>query len=104
MGRSAIPGGGGHVLLNKAGMGQLLRDPAIAVELGNRMRRVQAALPGSELQVTRSGVRARAKVAYGSDFDEADTGALSRALDLAGGQRGYKKKFNKPRNARKASS
>ncbi len=104
MGRSAIPGGGGHVLLNKAGMGQLLRDPAIAVELGNRMRRVQAALPGSELQVTRSGVRARAKVAYGSDFDEADTGALSRALDLAGAQRGYKKKFNKPRNARKASS
>jgi hypothetical protein len=101
---SKIPGGGGEVKLNYKGMGQLLRDPAIAYELGSRMRRVQAAIPGSELEVTRSGVRARAKVAYGSDFDEANTGTLSRALDLAGGQRGYKKKFNKPRNARKASS
>ena len=102
MAKSVIPGGNGYVLLNKAGMRQLLRDPAIAEELGNRMRRVQGAIPGSERQVTRSGVRARAKVANGSDFDEANTGALSRALDLAGGQRGYKKLFNKPRKARKS--
>jgi hypothetical protein len=83
------------------GMRSLLRDPKIAEELRRRMTRVQGAIPGSELEVTRSGVRARAKVAYGSDFDEANTGALSRALDLAGGERGYKKKTNKPR-ARKA--
>ena len=101
MGRSQIPGGGGYVLLNYMGMRNLLRDPAIAAELRERMTRVQAAIPGSELEVTRKGVRARAKVAYGSDFDEANTGALSRALDLAGGQRGYKKKTNKPK-ARKA--
>ena len=100
---SKIPGGGGEVKLNFKGMGELLRSPAIASELRTRMRRVQAAIPGSELEVLTKGRRARAKVAYGSDFDEANTGALSRALDLAGGQRGYKKKFNKPRNARKAS-
>jgi len=101
VGRSQIPGGGGYVLLDYMGMRSLLRDPKIAEELRRRMTRVQGAIPGSELEVTRSGVRARAKVAYGSDFDEANTGALSRALDLAGGERGYKKKTNKPR-ARKA--
>ena len=101
---SKIPGGGGEVKLNFKGIGELLRSPAIASELRSRMRRVQAAIPGSELEVLTKGRRARAKVVYGSDFDEANTGALSRALDLAGGQRGYKKKFNKPQNARKASS
>lgn len=100
---SNIPGGGGKVILDYMGMRQLLRDPAIADELRERMTRVQAALPGSQLEVTRKGVRARAKVIRGSDFEEANTGELSRALDLAGGQRGYKTKSRK-RKARKASS
>lgn len=101
---SKIPGGGGEVKLNFKGMGQLLRSPEVASELRNRMRRVQSALPGSELQVLTNGRRARAKVSRGSDFDEANTGDLARALDLSGGQRGYKVKTNKPRRARGASS
>lgn len=100
MGSSKIPGGGGEVKLNFKGMGELLRSPAIADELRSRMRRVQAALPGSELEVLTRGRRARAKVARGSDFDEANTGDLARALDLSGGERGYKVKTNKPRRAR----
>jgi hypothetical protein len=100
---SKIPGGGGEVKLNFKGMGELLRSPAIASELRTRMRRVQAAVPGSELDVVTSGRRARAKVSRGSDFDEANTGTLSRALDLAGGERGYKVKTNKPK-ARKSST
>lgn len=103
MAKSPIPGGGGYVELNFRGMGQLLRSEEIAGELRSRMRRVQAAVPGSELEVTRGGRRARAKVLRGSDFEEANTGALSRALDLAGGQRGYRKKTRKP-TARKAKS
>lgn len=103
MGSSKIPGGGGEVKLNFKGIGELLRSPEIASELRSRMARVQSAVPGSQLEVIRSGRRARAKVSRGSDFDEANTGTLSRALDLAGGQRGYKVKSNKPR-ARKASS
>ena len=97
---SKIPGGGGEVKLNFKGMGELLRSPAIASELRTRMRRVQSAVPGSQLDVLTSGRRARAKVSRGSDFDEANTGTLSRALDLSGGQRGYKVKTNKPRRAR----
>lgn len=59
-----------------------------------RMRRVQSALPGSELIVERNGkTRARAKVARGSVYDEANTGALGRALSLAGGVRGNKAQF-----------
>lgn len=99
---SKIPGTkDDRVVLNFGGMGQLLRSPAIAAELESRMRRVQSALPDSELSVSRGGRRARAKVARGSDFDEANTGDLSRALDLSGGQRGMKVKSRKPR-ARKA--
>lgn len=104
MGSSKIPGGGGTVKLNFNGMRELLRSPAIASELRERMRRVQAALPGSELEVSTRGRRARAKVVRGSDFDEANTGDLARALDLSGGERGYKVKTNKPRRARGASS
>jgi hypothetical protein len=100
---SKIPGGGGEVKLNFKGMGELLRSPAIASELRTRMRRVQSAVPGSQLDVLTSGRRARAKVSRGSDFDEANTGTLSRALDLAGGQRGYKVKTNKPK-ARRSST
>jgi hypothetical protein len=100
---SLIPGTQDRLVLNFSGMGELLRSPAIASELEGRMRRVQAALPGSELQVSRGGRRARVKVARGSDFEEANTGELSRALDLAGGQRGMKIKSKKPK-ARKAKS
>ena len=94
---SKIPGGGGEVKLNFKGMGELLRSPAVASELRSRMARVQSALPGSQLEVVTGGRRARAKVIRGSDFDEANTGDLARALDLSGGQRGYKVKTNKPR-------
>jgi len=97
---SKIPGGGGEVTLNFKGMGELLRSKEVASQLRKRMARVQSAVPGSDLQVLRSGRRARAKVIRGSDFDEANTGTLSRALDLAGGKRGYKVKTNKPRRAR----
>jgi hypothetical protein len=97
---SKIPGGGGEVTLNRKGMGDLLRSQAIASMLRARMLRVQAAVPGSDLEVTTKGRRARAKVSRGSDFDEANTGELSRALDLTGGQRGYKVKTNKPKPRR----
>ena len=97
---SKIPGGGGEVKLNFKGMGELLRSKEVASQLRKRMARVQSAVPGSDLQVLRNGRRARAKVVRGSDFDEANTGTLSRALDLAGGERGYKVKTNKPRRAR----
>jgi len=98
---SLIPGTqNDRVNLNFKGMGQLLRSREIAAELRLRMRRVQAAVPGSELQVLR---RARAKVLFGSDFDEASTGQLSRALDLSRGQRGVRTKTRKPK-ARKANS
>ena len=94
---SKIPGGGGEVKLNFKGMGELLRSQEVADELRKRMTRVQGAVPGSLLIVVRSGRRARAKVINGSDFDEANTGNLSRALDLSGGDRGYKVKTNKPK-------
>jgi len=99
---SKIPGGGGEVRLNFKGMGELLRSPAIEAELRSRMKRVQAAVPGSELYTTTTS-RARAVVARGSDFDEANTGELGRALDLAGGQRGYKVKTNKPKPRRSST-
>jgi len=93
---SKIPGGGGEVKLDFKGMGELLRSPEILAELNERMQRVKAALPGSEIRQTRQR-RARVKVARGSDYEEANTGELSRALDLAGGERGYKVKTNKPK-------
>lgn len=100
MGSSKIPGGGGEVILNRLGMGQLLKSQPIANELRQRMTRVQSALPGSELEVNTKGGRARAKVKRGSDYEEANTGDLARALDLAGGQRGYKVKTEKPKPRR----
>ena len=93
-----IPGTqGDRVKLNFKGMGQLLRSEEIAKELRQRMARVQAALPGSEMVVLRGGRRVRVKVIRGSDYEEANTGELARALDLSGGKRGLKKKTNKPR-------
>lgn len=106
MGKSKIPGGGGEVELNKKEMRKLMLSSGVVKLLRNRMSRVQAALPGSELYVTqgpRGGGRARAVVARGSDFDEANTGELSRALDLAGGQRGFKVKTNKPKPRRSST-
>jgi hypothetical protein len=100
VGSSKIPGGGGEVKLNFKGIGELLRSPAVASELRQRMLRVQSALPGSELEVTTKGRRARAKVTRGSDYDEANTGDMARALSLSGGQRGYKVKTNKPKPRR----
>ena len=90
-----IPGGWGSVKLDFRGVGELLRSPEIQSELEQRMRRVQSALPGSELTVFSGGKRARAVVARGSAFDEANTGDLSKALDLAGGQRGIRVKAKK---------
>jgi hypothetical protein len=88
---SKIPGGG-KVTLNRKGMGQLLKSRAIESELYTRMQRVQSALPGSEIVAKVGRTRVTVKVLRGSDFEEANTGELSRALDLAGGSRGDKTK------------
>lgn len=92
---SQIPGGGGEVKLNFKGMRELLRSDDLGNMLAKRMKKVQAALPGSELEIAKSPTRVRVKVSRGSDFDEANTGDLSRALDLAGGERGTQKKMKK---------
>jgi len=92
---SPIPGGKGYVKLDFKGVGELLRSPEIQAELEGRMRRVQSALPESELKVFSGGRRARAVVARGSAFEEANTGELSKALDLAGGLRGIRVKSKK---------
>jgi hypothetical protein len=88
MGASNIPGGGGKVKLDFKGMRELLKSQPIRAELTNRMVRVAAALPGSSLEARNTRSRVVVKVLRGSDFDEANTGDLSRALDLAGGLRG----------------
>jgi hypothetical protein len=75
------------VKLNYKGMGELLKSPQIQAMLQERMQPVASSV-GSTVEVTVGRTRARAKVAKGSDYDEANTGALSRALDLAGGMRG----------------
>jgi hypothetical protein len=93
---SRIPGGG-SVTLNRSGMRELLRSPEIQNMLSGRMERVKAAVPRSQLEVSAGGNRARAKVINGSDYDEANTGDLSRALDLAGGDRGTQVKTRKPK-------
>lgn len=79
---------GGKVTLNYQGMRQLLQSPEIQEMLRQRMSLVQAAVPESTLEVLVGRNRARAKVIKGSDREEANTGELSRALDLAGGSRG----------------
>ena len=101
---SKIPGGGGKVQLNSPGMRELLKSDEIRAELVGRMARVQSALPGSKLEAMESRTRIRVKVIRGSDFDEANTGDLSRALDLAGGRRGdfTKAQLAKRRAKRKA--
>lgn len=94
---SKIPGVNGSVQLNRAGMRELLKSREIQFGLVLRMTRVQSALPGSILEATEGRTRARVKVARGSDFDEANTGDLSRALDLAGATRGRRVKSPKAR-------
>ena len=94
---SKIPGGQGDVKLNFKGMRELLRSDDLGKMLEKRMRKVQAALPGSELEISKSPTRVRVKVMRGSDYEEANTGALSRALDLAGGERGTQVKTRKPK-------
>lgn len=85
------------VKLISKGIREMLRSQPVETELRKRMARVQAALPGSELYSTKSVTRVAVKVARGSDFDEANTGDLSRALDLSGGRRGTKVKTKKPK-------
>lgn len=94
---SKIPGGGGEVKLNRKGIRELLNSEAIYRELEKRMKRVQAALPGSEMQRKRRPTRAAVIVIRGSAYDEANTGHLSRALDLAQGERGTKIRPSKPK-------
>jgi hypothetical protein len=94
---SSIPGGGGKVVLNRAGMRELMQSNEIRFELIKRMSKVQSALPGSKLVASTGKTRARVIVERGSDFDEANTGDLSRALDLAGGKRGTRVKTPKPK-------
>lgn len=96
---SKIPGGGGQVKLDYKGMGELLKSPAIQSMLNERMSRVQSALPGSILETKIRRTRAVSIVKRGSDYEEANTGDLSRALDLSGGLRGTKVKLNKPRRS-----
>lgn len=85
---SKIPGGGGYVKLSYRGMGELLRSEEIASMLESRMSNVQSALPGSVMETRRRPSRVTVVVIRGSDYDEANTGDLSRALDLSGGLRG----------------
>lgn len=85
------------VKLNFMGMRELLRSPEIGAMLTERMARVQAAVPGSTLETRMRRSRIVAVVERGSDFDEANTGDLSRALDLSGGLRGTQVRTKKSR-------
>jgi hypothetical protein len=90
---SKIPGTNDKVYLHLAGMRELMKSTEIRAELVKRMLPVVSAVPGASLEVAVRPSRVVVKVINGSDFDEANTGSLSRALDLAGGERGTKKKF-----------
>lgn len=96
MSKRKIPQSNSYFELNYKGMGELLKSYEIQQMLRNRMAPVQAAVPGSELEVVVGRSRARAKVIKGSDYDEANTGELSRALDNSGGTRGTNVVSNKP--------
>ena len=86
------------VKVDNEGMRALLESAAIESELVGRMSAVQSALPGSEMQVVRRGRRVQVRVVRGSDYEEANTGELSNALDNAGGSRGNKWK-TKPKTS-----
>lgn len=98
---SKIPGNGGRVELSYYGMSELLKSKAIEDMLVERMRPVEAAVPGSAIDTATRPSRVVVKVINGTDYDEANTGNLTRALDLSGGLRGNKTKF-RPRNKRQA--
>lgn len=98
---SRIPGTDGKVYLDIKGMQELMKSNAIRADLVMRMLPVQNAIPGSKLSVVVRPDRVAVKVIHGDDYDEANTGNLSRALDLSGGRRGTLKKF-KPNNKRGA--
>ena len=66
-------------------MRDLLKSSAIAGQLTARMRRVQGAIPGSELRTAQRPTRVVAQVWHGSKLDEANNGRLRRALPLSGG-------------------
>lgn len=96
---SRIPGTDGKVYLNLRGMRELLKSNEIRAGLVMRMIRVQSAIPGSKLEVKMRPSRVAVIVSHGDDYDEANTGDLSRALSLSGGSRGTKQRF-KPTNKR----
>ena len=96
---SRIPGDPeGKVVLNSKGMRDLLKSAGIATELRGRMQVVRAALPGSDLRMAQRPTRVVAQVWRGSNFDEANSGELSRALDFARGLRGRKQSRMKRAN------
>lgn len=87
-----------RVKLLDAGMREMLKSPGVLEELRSRMVRVKAALgPGAMMERAYRPSRVVVKVIKGSNFDEANTGELSRALDLAGGRRGTKIRNKKPK-------
>lgn len=98
---SKIPGNGGKVYLHLKGMNELLKSPELEKELLTRMENAKAALPSNgqapEVYSKQRPSRVVAILKRGSDFDEANTGDLSRALDATGGLRGYKIKTPKPK-------
>ena len=83
------------VKLDKQGMRDLLESAEIEAELVDRMSAVESQLPDSYMEIVRAGRRVQVRVYQGTDYDEANTGELSRALDSAGGERGSKWKSNK---------
>ncbi len=77
-----------RIELDTEGMRELLESAAIESELVERMGAVQDQLPDSYMEVVKAGRRVQVRVFRGSDYEEANTGELSAALDAAGGQRG----------------
>lgn len=93
-----------RVKLSNAGMRELLKSEGVLEELRRRMVRVKAALgDGAMMERAYRPSRVVVKVIKGSNFDEANTGELSRALDLAGGRRGTKIKNNRAKRKRNSS-
>lgn len=89
---SQIPGGGGYVKLNSKGIIELLKSSGVEAELRKRMGVVQGAVAGSEIESRQGPRRVSVRVKHGNVYQEAKTGNLSRALDMAGGIRGRSKR------------
>ena len=101
---SKIPGTNDKVYLHYKGMNELMKSWEIRQILEERMAAVQAAVPGSTMTSLVRPSRVVTIVKFGSDFDEANTGNLSRALDLSGGLRGTKKKFGSEAKAKRRAN